>query len=98
VKGGEEVYLGLVDKAHGASLRLSSNTYLSGGLTTDWQQIQIPLKDFPKQGTKWDEKTQQNQTFDFDWTQVSEVLIDNNGPDHNNATVFLDDVVVKPEP
>ena len=98
VKGGEEVYLGLVDKAHGASLRLSSNTYLPGGLTTDWQRVQIPLKDFPKQGSKWDEKTQQNQSFDFDWTQVSEVLIDNNGPDHNNGTVFLDDVVVKPEP
>jgi hypothetical protein len=97
-KGGEEVYLGLVDKAHGASLRLSSNTYLPGGLSTEWQQIQIPLKDFPKQGSKWDEATQQNKTFDFDWTQVSEVLIDNNGPDHANGTVFLDDVVVKPEP
>jgi hypothetical protein len=97
-KGGEEVYLGLVDKAHGASLRLSSNTYLPGGLTTEWQKIEIPLKDFPKQGSKWDEATQQNKTFDFDWTQVSEVLIDNNGPDHANGTVFLDDVVVKPEP
>lgn len=97
-KGGEEIYLGLVDKAHGASLRLSANTYLPGGLSKDWQRIQIPLRDFPKQGTKWDETKQMNLSFDFDWTKVGEVLIDNNGPDHDNGTVFLDDIAVKPAP
>lgn len=97
-KGGEEVYLGLVDKANGASVRLSSNSYLPGGLKTEWTKIQIPLKDFPKTGAKWDEATQKNLTFDFDWTKVSEVLFDNNGPQHDNAVVYLDDVAVKPAP
>lgn len=97
-KGGEEVFLGLVDKAHGASVRLSSNSYLPGGLKKDWQRIQIPLKDFPKQGSKWDETAGKNLTFDFDWTQVSEVLFDNNGPNHDNAGISFDDVAVKPVP
>ena len=97
-KGGEEVFLGLVDKAHGASVRLSSNSYLPGGLKKDWQRIQIPLKDFPKQGSKWDETAGKNLTFDFDWTQVSEVLFDNNGPNHDNAGISFDDVAVKPAP
>jgi hypothetical protein len=97
-KGGEEVWLGLVDKANGAAVRLSSNSYLPGGLSKEWQRIQIPLKDFPKQGSKWDEATQRNLTFDFDWTKVGEVLFDNNGPNHDNGTVYFDDVVLKPAP
>lgn len=97
-KGGEEIYLGLVDKANGASVRLSSNTYMPGGLKTDWQRIQIPLKDFPKSGAKWDEATQKSLSFDFDWTKVGEVLFDNNGPQHDNGVIFLDDIVVKPQP
>jgi hypothetical protein len=97
-KGGEEVYVGLVDKANGASVRLSANSYLPGGLKTDWQLIRVPLKDFPKTGSKWDEKQNKNLSFDFDWTKVGEVLFDNNGPQHDNGTVFFDDVAVKPAP
>lgn len=97
-KGGEEIYLGLVDKANGAAVRVSSNSYLPGGLKTDWQLIRIPLKDFPKQGAKWDEATQRNLSFDFDWTKVGEVLFDNNGPNRDNAVVFFDEIAVKPAP
>jgi hypothetical protein len=97
-KGGEEIYLGLTDKANGASVRLSANTYLPGGLTKDWQRVVIPLKDFPKTGAKWDEASQKNLSFDFDWTKVGEVIFDNNGPDHDNGKVFLDDVEVLPQP
>jgi hypothetical protein len=97
-KGGEEVYLGLVDKANGASVRLSSNSYLPGGLKTDWQLIRIPLKDFPAKGAKWDEASQRNLSFDFDWTKVSEVLFDNNGPNNANDSLFFDEIAIKPAP
>jgi hypothetical protein len=95
---GEDLYLGLVDKANGASVRLPVSQYVSGGLKADWTKVQIPLKAFPKQGSKWDEASQKNLTFDFDWTKVSEVLFDNNGPNNKNAEVWMDDVAVKDAP
>jgi hypothetical protein len=97
-KDGEDLYLGLVDKSNGASVRLPVSQYVPGGLKADWTKVQIPLKAFPKQGAKWDEATQKNLTFDFDWTKVMEVLFDNNGPNNNNAEVWLDDVAVKDAP
>jgi hypothetical protein len=97
-KDGEDLYLGLVDKANGASVRLPVSQYVPGGLKADWTKVQIPLKAFPSQGSKWDEATQKNLTFDFDWTKVGEVLFDNNGPNNNNADIWLDDVAVKDAP
>lgn len=97
-KGGEELYIGLVGKSNGMTVRLSSNSYLPGGLKTDWQKIQIPLKDFPANGAHWDEATQKNLNAPFDWATVGEVMFDNNGANNNNALVYLDDVVIKDKP
>jgi hypothetical protein len=97
-KGGEDLYVGLVDKANGASVRLSLSQFVAGGLKTDWTQVTVPLKAFPKTGSKWDAAANKNLSFDFDWTKVSEVLFDNNGPQHDNAQVWMDDVAVKDAP
>jgi hypothetical protein len=97
-KGGEEYNIGLTDKATGASVRVLSSAYAPGGIKTGWTRVQIPLKDFPKQGSKWDEATKKNVAVDFDWTKVGEVVLDNNGPGKPNANFLLDDVAVKPAP
>ena len=97
-KGGEDLYLGLVNKANGGSIRLPLSQYVAGGLKADWTKVQIPLKAFPAKASKWDEASQKNLSFDFDWSQVSEVLFDNNGPQHDNGQVWLDDVAVKDAP
>ena len=94
-QGGEEIYIGMVSKSNGMTVRLSSNSYLPGGLKTSWQRIQIPLKDFPADGAKWDAKENKNVNAPFDWASVGEVMFDNNGPNNKNATVFVDDVEIK---
>jgi hypothetical protein len=96
-KGGEDLYVGLVDKANGASVRLPVTQFAPGGLKADWTKVTVPLKAFPKSGSKWDEASKKNLTFDFDWTKVSEVLFDNNGPGATGE-VWLDDVAVKEKP
>lgn len=97
-KGGEEVYIGLVGKSNGMTVRLSSNSYLPGGLKTEWQKVTIPLSDYPANGAHWDEATQKNLNAPFDWASVSEVMFDNNGANNNNAAIFFDDVVIKDKP
>lgn len=97
-KGGEDFNIGLVEKTSGSSIKVPASKYLPGGLKTGWQRIQVPLRDLPAQGSKWDEKAGKNASFDFDWTKVGEVLFDNNGANHDNAVLFLDDVAIKPAP
>lgn len=98
VKGGEDFNVGLLEKTNGSSSKVAISKYLPGGLKTSWQRIQVPLRDLPAQGSKWDEKAGKNASFDFDWTKVGELVLDNNGANHDNGVLFLDDVVIKPAP
>lgn len=97
-KGGESIALGLLEKSNGSNIRLPLANYLPGGLSSSWQRVQIPLKDFPAQGSKWDAAASKNVNYDFDWSRVGEVVVDNGGAGQANGVVFLDEVTIKPKP
>ncbi len=44
-------------------------------LTPQWTKVVIPLADFPRQGSRFDDKTQQSVSGTFDWTRVQEVVV-----------------------
>lgn len=96
-KGGEVLNVGLVDKASGGSSRMLLTAYLPGGVKTSWQKATVPLKDFPKNASKWDNEKQQNLEFPFDWSKAAEIALDNNGS-ADAYTIYVDDAAIKDRP
>lgn len=90
--GGETLYFGLTDKS-AASLRAP----LPVAVSTAWQPFRLPLSALTGKAKKWDSMQNKHVELDFDWSQVSELLIDNNGPGQTGV-VYLDELAIKRKP
>lgn len=79
-KGGETFEVGFVmakglkeDEKYALEVTVPVNRYAEVG--KDWTLVTIPLADFPPNGRRWDEATQQNIVGPFKWDRVEEFVV-----------------------
>lgn len=90
--GGEKIDVGFVDK-DGYITRKPLDLYI-GSLTTEWQKVEIPLKDFSDRATHWDEALGKNVPGDFKWDAVLEVAFVFGRADGDEHWINVDEIVI----
>ena len=73
-------------------VRLPINKY--GGITTEWTQISIPLRDFGKRGVFWDAKARVEVPEPFQWDKVAEFRLEIKKNDNKEFKVWVDDIFI----
>jgi len=94
--GGEIAWVALVDEENTDGkktvVRLPLQNY--GGITNEWRQITVPLRDFGKRGVFWDAKKRVEVPERFQWDGVGEVRIEIKKNDNQEFKVWVDDIFV----
>lgn len=88
--GGEKIEIGFIDK-DGFLSRRPLYPYLSS-LTTEWQKVEIPLKDFPNKATHWDEALGKQVPGSIKWDAIIEFTLLFGKADGNEHWISVDDV------
>ncbi|MDR2579892.1 MAG: hypothetical protein LBC85_02730 [Fibromonadaceae bacterium] len=74
--GGEQLSFGFLDtdgKGKKTQSKVTLNRYVQ--VTKDWQQVRIPLADFPERGMYWDDAKKAEFPARMDWSKISEFRI-----------------------
>jgi hypothetical protein len=79
VPGVTEVFVGLTDNK-GDGKNVSSGVLLGdfGKIDTTWQYFMIPLKEFPDDGSYWDDNTNSTKPGMMDWSKIFGMQITSN--------------------
>ena len=94
--GGEPIFVSLTDsKAASKEVEVFVDMAKYGGVTTEWKQVQIPLKDFPDIGGFYD-GVKMVDGVPIDWTKIEEFRVKDNRSGRGFYTVYVDEVVVSP--
>lgn len=93
-KGGEKIQIGLSD---GESDKMKCKVLLPLEkyiiVTKEWQEVNIPLKDFPAEGGFFD--GQKVIKSPFQYNDVIEMNIDSNAKENKDCIIYLDDIRIK---
>jgi len=94
--GGEVATAGLSDDENTDGkktvVRLPINKY--GGITNEWTQISIPLRDFGKRGVFWDAKAKVEVPEPFQWDKIAEFRIEIKKGENPAFKVWVDDIFI----
>ena len=95
--GGEQIIFGLLDDevsdGKKTQVKLSLNKYVQ--VTKDWQQVKIPLADFPDRGLYWDQTKKTELPERIDWGKVAEFRISiDKGTNPQGFQVWVDNVEI----
>ena len=90
--GGEKIDIGFVDE-DGFLTRRPLALYI-GALTTEWQKVEIPLKNFSDKATRWDNDIGKNVRGDFKWDAVQEFALVFGRADGDEHWIKIDDVKI----
>jgi hypothetical protein len=94
--GGEPVFISLTDsKAVSKEVEVFVDIAKYGGITTEWKQVQIPLKDFPDIGGYYD-GVKMVDGVPIRWDKVEEFRVKDNRSGKGLYTIYVDEVVVSP--
>jgi hypothetical protein len=94
--GGEPIFISVTDgKDDNKEVEVFIDMVKYGGVTTDWKQVQIPLKDFPDVGGYYD-GTKMVDGVPIDWTKIEEFRVKDNRSGRGLYTVYVDEVVASP--
>ncbi|MDR2578903.1 MAG: hypothetical protein LBC70_08895 [Chitinispirillales bacterium] len=95
-RGGEIATVALADDENNNGkktvVRLPINNY--GGITTEWTQISVPLRDFGRRGVYWDAKNKVEVPEPFQWDQVAEFRIEIARGNNPSFRVWVDDIFI----
>lgn len=97
-KGGEKAWIALMDQSSSsrekAAVRLPLSSYTR--LTTEWQQVSIPLFHFSDKGVFWDTNKRAEIPCDINWNMITEMRVEIKKDENQAFTVFLDDICIEP--
>lgn len=88
----KDVRVGFTDKL-GYTVFKSLRLY-SEEITRNWQEIIIPLAEFPKIGSRWDEKLCRKICDTFHWEQVMGFAIDIGKTNKGKCVIYFDNIEV----
>lgn len=95
-KGGEPIMISLNDtKDDSQEVEVSVTLTKYGKLTTEWQKIEIPLKDFPSVGGYWD-GSKIVDGVNVQWNKMGQFRVKDNKTGGPQYTVYVDEVAVVP--
>lgn len=93
-KGGEKCNIVLADDEmeNGVKTEVKVNIDKYGGIQPYWTHVSIPLSDFGRRGSYWDEKKQIEVKHSFDWNLVKEFLVTIGKGDNKSFKIWIDDI------
>ncbi len=94
--GGEPIWLSLTDsKEDNKEVEVTLDFAKYGPVSSEWKQIEIPLKDFGDIGGYYD-GSKMVDGVPCDWTKMEEFRVKDNRSGRALYTVYVDEVVVVP--
>lgn len=94
--GGEiaSVTLGDDSESDGLSTEVRLPLANYGSITTDWTHFSIPLADFGKRGTYWDEEKQIEVPHRIEWNNITLFCLSTEKGDNKECVFWLDDIYI----
>ncbi len=93
--GGEQIYIGFINRKGGRVYANYIPLWQRGKLTTDWQRLIIPLKDYAEHGSFWQDGKKRQKKFDWKKIESIQVSVKPVRPDQSGKTeviIELDDL------
>ncbi|ERP32165.1 carbohydrate binding domain-containing protein [Chitinivibrio alkaliphilus] len=94
--GGEQAQIGFSDsEASGVKVQNTLPLSRYGAIRPFWTRISIPLADFGRRGSYWDDRLDREEHLPFGWDEVTEFLVTIAKNENPAFQVYFDDIVIR---